>query len=279
MFLRVPPVPQLVAVYRDRYLPQLLACKTEGEIEHVARDVAEDLKKDIAWLPTPVRNVAYKELDKIAHVVRTKGSMQLNFPRARQVMMERGEVFTDPELSDYMYTLYGGIDVGVAALRPMFVQYATQYAAQGDLSWLFLVGMDYHYGPFSSRNMMEQIRIRDLAGRKIAVDGDFLRYDEKGDPQDRDSETFQTVARIFPSMSRTSILSAFALEKDQHYIYTELHRSIFREHWERFGETPFAVIGELWTGPNAAVKHGASWKTSNYLRKLDRYLNSIPWDH
>ena len=90
--------------------------------------------------------------------MRTKGSMHLNFVKGRQVMAERGEAFTDNELTDYMYTLHGGVDVGVAALKPMFVQYAAKYATPGDLSWLFLVGMDYHYGPFPSRNMMEQIR-------------------------------------------------------------------------------------------------------------------------
>ena len=160
----------------------------------------------------------------------------------------------------------------------MFVQYAAYYASRGDLSWLFFVGMDYHYGPFSSRNMMEQIRIRDLAGQKIALDGDFLHYDEKARPQERDSETLMTLRTVFPSTPRDNIFGAFLLEKDPHYVYTDLHKSIVAAHQERFGDTPFAVIGDLWMGENAKVKHGATWKTRAYLNKLDRYLNSIPWD-
>ena len=278
MLLRVPPVPRFYTAYREKYYGQLLACKTEGEVELIARKIAADLKRDASRLPNVITRVIDKELEKLIYVVRTKGSMQLNFVKARQVMAERGEAFTDNELTDYMYTLHGGIDVGVAALKPMFVQYAARYATPGDLSWLFLVGMDYHYGPFSSRNMMEQIRIRDLSGKKIALDGDFLHYNDKGAPADKVSDTFRAVATIFPSLGQSSILKAFVLEKDQHYIYTDLHRAILQAHIERFGETPFAVVGELWMGENAQIKHGASWKTNSYLKKLDRYLNSLPWD-
>ena len=279
MLLRIPPVPTFYEAYKKKYYNRLLACKTEGEVEVIARKIAADLKEDSSRLPAVIRKVIDKELDKLTHVVRTKGSMQLNFVRARQVLSERGEGFTDSELSDYMYTLHGGIDAGVAALRPMFVQYAARYASRGDLSWLFLVGMDYHYGPFSSRNMMEQIRIRDLSGKKLALDGDLLHYDDRGVPADRVSDTCRAVEGIFPSLGGPSILKAFVLEKDQHYIYTDVHRAILQAHSERFGATPFAVVGELWMDGNAQIKHGAHWKTSSYLRKLDRFLNSLPWDN
>jgi hypothetical protein len=138
--------------------------------------------------------------------------------------------------------------------------------------------MDYHYGPFTSRNVMEQIRIRDLSGRKIALDGDLLPYDEHGRPEDKDSETLQAVRCIFPTVPRDAIYNAFLLEKDPHYIYSDLHRSIASQHRERFGETPFAVIGELFTGNDTRIKHGFAWKTRIYLNKLDKYLNCIPWD-
>ncbi|MEW6114266.1 MAG: DUF1615 family protein, partial [Thermodesulfobacteriota bacterium] len=236
------------------------------------------LKRDCQNLPPFMRKIVNRNIDRLCQVVRTKGSMQLNFNRARQVMKDRDERFIDQELLDYMYTCQGGVDVGVAALKPMFVQYAARYATPGDLSWLFFVGMDYHYGPFSSRNMMEQIRIRDLSGARIALDGDLLHYDEDGTPHDKDSQTLQALRTAFPSVSRDEIFQAFLLEKDPHYIYTNVHRILSEAHQERFGETPFAVIGELWMGQEAQVKHGSMWKTKAYLKKLDRYLNSIPWD-
>jgi len=276
--MSMPPVPQLYASYKAKYYPRLMACRTEGEIEVVARNMADQLKRDADSLPNFIKNIIHKEVDKVANVVKTKGSMQLSFGRARQVMRDRGEEFTDQELSDYMYTLNGGLDVGVAALKPMFVQYAAHYSAAGTLSWLFFVGMDYHYGPFTSRNVMEQIRIRDLSGRKIALDGDLLPYDEHGRPEDKDSETLQAVRCIFPTVPRDAIYNAFLLEKDPHYIYSDLHRSIASQHRERFGETPFAVIGELFTGNDTRIKHGFAWKTRIYLNKLDKYLNCIPWD-
>jgi hypothetical protein len=276
--MSMPPVPQLYKSYKAKYYPRLMACRTEGEIEVVARNLADQLKHDADSLPNFIKKIINKEVDKVANVVKTKGSMQLSFTRARHVMKDRGEGFTDKDLTDYMYTLNGGLDVGVAALKPMFVQYAAHYAAQGTLSWLFLVGMDYHYGPFTSRNVMEQIRIRDLSGRKIALDGDFLPYDEQGRPEDVDSETLQAVRCIFPMVPRDVIYSAFLLEKEPQYIYCDLHKSIASQHRERFGETPFAVIGELFMGNDTRIKHGFAWKTKIYLNKLDRYLNSIPWD-
>jgi hypothetical protein len=276
--MSVPPVPQLYKVYKDKYYSRVLACQTEGQVEGVAQRMAEDLRKDAANLPGFVRSVVDKEIGKLANVVRTKGSMQLNFPRAKEVMHARGEEFTDQELSDYMYTRQGGVDVGVAALKPMFMQYAAHYATPDNLSWLFFVGMDYHYGPFSSRNMMEQIRIRDLSGRKIALDGDFLHYNEDGTPADKNSETLQALRSIFPDTPQEAILSGLVLEKSPQYVYTDIHRALESAHRRQFGETPFAAIGEVWIGGNGQLKHGFAWKTRVYLKKLDRYLNAIPWD-
>jgi hypothetical protein len=276
--VQMPGVHQVYLSYREKYLPKLAACKTEGEVDILARSIAKDLKHDASALPGLIRGVINKELDKLVYVVRTKGSMQLNFIRAREVMKERGERFTDTDLVEYMYTRHGGIDVGIAALKPMFLQYAACYGKPDDMSWLFFVGMDYHYGPFSSRNMMEQIRIRDLSGHKIAIDGDFLHYDAKGRPEDRESDTLKAAEAIFPRLPRTTIRDAFLSEKHRQYVYSDLHQAIMNAHRERFGETPFAVIGDLWMGHNAQLKHGTTWRTRSYLHKLDRYLNSLPWD-
>jgi len=274
----VPPVPQLYATYRERYRPKLLTCMTEGQVEIVARQISEDLKKDASMLPDMVKKVLDSELDRLKHVVRTKGSMQLNFARASRVMRDRGEQLSDEQLTKYMYSMRGGVDVGVASLKPMFVQYGAHLAQPDNLSWLFLVGMDYHYGPFSSRNMMEQIRIRDLSHRQIALDGDLLRYDAMARPVGVDSETLRTAASIFPHVPKSEIFKAFLLEKEPHYVYTEIYQAIAKAHRERFGETPFAVVGDLWVDRNAQIKHGLTWRTKSYLKKLDRYLNSIPWD-
>ncbi len=276
--MSVPPVPQFHQVYREKYYPMIAACKTEGDVETVARKVVENLRADAAFLPDFMRAILDKELSRVKNVVRTKGSMQLNFPRAIQVMRDRGEVFSEDELRDYMYTINGGVDVGIAALKPMFVQYAARYGSPGNRSWLFFVGMDYHYGPFSSRNMMEQIRINDLTGRNLAIDGDFLNYDDSGVPGSKESETLKAVDSFLPKTVRSELFQNFLLEKYPHYIYTNTHKRILATHQARFGPTPFAIIGDLWMGESAQIKHGATWKTQNYLKKLDKYLNSISWD-
>jgi hypothetical protein len=126
--------------------------------------------------------------------------------------------------------------------------------------------------------MMAQIRIRDRSGIDIPLDGDFLVYDDEGHPLDKVSATAHAVLQAFPSVSGAEVLRAFALEKDPHYVYTGLHRLIADTHRERYGDTPFAVIGELWMGKKTELKHGTVWKTQVYLHKLDRYLNSAPWD-
>ena len=241
--LAMPPIPKYYATYKDSYWPQLLTCRTESEVEKVARRLADDLKKDAEHFPAAVRSVVDQKIGKLAHIVRSKGSMQLKLFRARSAMRNRGEDVTDEELTEYLYTVDGGVDVGVAALKPMFIQYAARYAKKGDLSWLYLVGMDYHYGPFASRNMMEQIRLRDLSGLKIAIDGSFLNHGEEGRPEQQDSDTLLAAVRALPSRSKQEIFQAFLLEREPHYIYTDVHRAIERLHAERFGATPFAVSG------------------------------------
>jgi hypothetical protein len=140
------------------------------------------------------------------------------------------------------------------------------------------VGMDYHYGPFSSRNMMEQVRIKDLSGKKIPIDGDLLQYDDCARPSTDGSLTLSAASKALPDMPEDKILEAFLMEKDPHYIYTEVHKQLTKAHQEKFGETPFAVVGELRMGNQAQLKHGLLWKTRVYLNKLDRYLNAMPWD-
>ncbi len=61
---------------------------------------------------------------------------------------EPREEFTEKELTEYMYTMKGGVDVGVASLKPVFVQYAARYAKKDDLSWLFFVEWTTITGPF-----------------------------------------------------------------------------------------------------------------------------------
>src|SRR5208337_568489 len=103
----------------------------------------------------------------------------------------------------------------------------------------------YHYGPFASRNMMEQITIRDLSRQKIALDGSFLNHNEDGKPETEDSETLAAAVKALPAIQKHAIIKAFLLERDPHYIYTQVHRYIVEAHKERFGDTPFAVIGEI----------------------------------
>jgi len=277
--MSVPPVPKYYAAYKEKYWPQLLECRTESSVEVIARNIAEDLKKDAESFPSVVRKLVHKRINKLVNIVGSKGSMQLKLFRARPAMRSRGEEFTAQELTEYMYTMAGGVDVGVAALKPLFMQYAARCGKRGDLSWLFFVGMDYHYGPFSSRNMMEQVRIRDLSSKKIVVDGDFLHYDEDRRPEERDSDTLVAAAGCMQSIPKKTIYKAFLLEKDPHYIYSDVHLAIAAAHKQLFGETPFALIGEIRMGKSAEVKFGTTWTTNLYLNKLDRYLNSIPWDN
>ncbi|MGC8659890.1 MAG: DUF1615 family protein [Desulfomonilaceae bacterium] len=276
--LAIPPVAKLYGEYKDRYYAKLINCKTEWEIELVARNIAADLRSDTSKLPAIVRGVINRKIGKLTNVIRSKGSMQLKFSTARKVMKERGDNFSDDELLEYMYTINGGVDVGVAALKPAFIQYAAWNNHGPELSWLFFVGMDYNYGFFSSRNMMEQIRIRDLSGQNIGIDGDLLRRDKDGKLDIAGSETLIAAQEALPLIPKDKILKAFLLEKDPDYIYTDIHQIIAKRHREIFGDSPFAIIGRRSMGEGAEVKYGTTWTTDVYFQKLDRHLNSIPWD-
>jgi hypothetical protein len=275
----IPPFPRLYKEYRNRYYDRLLGCRTEGDIEVVAQEITKDIRGDLEILPEILEAKARRAISRINNVVGTKGSMQLSFDRAKRVMRDRGEEFTDTDLKRYIYTLDGGVDVGIAALKPMFIQYYAMFSGANDISWLFFVGMDYHYGAFSCRNMMDQMRLRDLSGMPIPIDGDFLRYDDKGGPKPQSSLTQEAARLAFPNLDPRTIFSGFLLEKDQSYIYTDIHKDISRAHEKSFGRTPFAMIGDLWMGKDALIKHGVIWKTDIYLKKLDARLGAIPWRH
>ncbi len=275
--LSMPPIPELYEIYKKRYYDKLLACETEGEVEAIAAGIADDLISDSESLPEFMRPKVIQAISRLYTVIGTKGSMQLNLSRAKRVIADRGESMDDSSLIKYMYTLEGGVDVGVAALKPMFVQYYSKLSGPTDRAWLFYVGMDYHYGPFSSRNMMEQVRLRDLSGMGIPIDGDLLRYDDHGNPAPQMSLTCEAAGLVFQTLDRSIIYNSFLLEKDPHYIYTEIHRRIESLHEKSFGPTPFAIINDLWMGKESLIKHGAIWKTDAYLRKLDERLNIIPW--
>lgn len=276
--LSLPVVSRYYAEYKQRYYPELAQCRTHWEVELIAKRLSDELKRDASKLPNAVAEIINREIDKLSNVIRSKGSMQLQFSTVRQVMKERGEEFTDQELLEYVYTVPGGVDVGVAALRPVFVQYAAWCGQDSNLSWLFLVGMDYNYGFFSSRNMMEQVRIRDLSGQDIGIDGDMLRYEEKRHLNLQDSQSFLAAQAALPKVPRDHILTAFLMEKKREYVYTDIHRLILEAHRQIFGETPFAAIGQRTSGERSEIKYGKTLTTDTYLRKLERRLSSIPWD-
>ncbi len=89
--MSIPPVPKYYAAYKDAYWPQVLACRTETDVEAVARKVADELKKDAAKFPPVVKEVVDQKINKVANVVRSKGSMQLKLFRACPAMKNRGK--------------------------------------------------------------------------------------------------------------------------------------------------------------------------------------------
>jgi hypothetical protein len=109
--------------------------------------------------------------------VTTAGSMQVKVSFARE--LGRAEGLDDDDVRELLYTRGGGVRFGTARL----IGYPARYT---DIVHRFA---DFNAGVYASRNAAFQEMLADLTGRDLALDGDLLLWDERGEPLDQDSKT------------------------------------------------------------------------------------------
>jgi hypothetical protein len=151
--------------------------------------------------------------------VRTGGPMQVSVEFAEQQMHARPYPYPRAgSVRNEVFSRRGGIYFGIANL----LDYPADYS-----SMLYRYA-DFNAGRYSSRNAAFQAAVARLGGRKLAPDGDLLRYAD-GHPSGKQSQTqaaLYALARRL-GLGRAAIDRDLAGEKQADFSTTALYRRVF----------------------------------------------------
>lgn len=151
--------------------------------------------------------------------VRTGGPMQVSVDFAEDYVRSRPYPFPhDRKLRAQVFSRRGGLYFGVAHLL--------NYLAPYDRPLYRFA--DFNTGRFASRNAAFQSAVAKLSGRRLARDGDLLRYDGSDLAQDA-GETQKAALALGPRlrMSQTEMLRDLKQEKSEGFERTMLYSRVF----------------------------------------------------
>lgn len=195
--------------------------------------------------------------------VKTVGSMQVSVAFARQSRLDPAseEVGETYELRDHLYTVEGGVELGVLQL----LGYSTPYAHKVHRF------ADYNAGRYASRNAAFQKVIATLSGAKIMLDGDLLRYGKDSRPSDEPSQTESWIRHIVAehglALGVEQIRRDLTKEKKRDFEETATFRrvrALYRK--TKKAEAPMAIIPEIRL---ESVKLSQGWTTRRFAEKVD----------
>jgi hypothetical protein len=151
--------------------------------------------------------------------IRTGGPMQVSIAFAEEHV--RNKPYPYPlrdSVRSEVFTRRGGVYFGIASL----LDYPTSY---GQMVYRFA---DFNAGRYSSRNAAFQEAVMRLAGQKLALDGDLLRYRE-GSPVAEASATQRALLTLRPrlNLSTAEILRDLKLEKSIAFEQTPLYQRLY----------------------------------------------------
>ncbi len=205
---------------RRTFAERLRAARTERDLDRVFRDLLalyrgrSPLVFGAASALGDVFGRSFEELNPIT----TAGSMQVSVRFAEELAEARGR---ERELvREELYTRRGGVLYGTARLLGHEASYETPLHRFAD----------YNAGLYASRNAAFQSQLARLTGRKLAPDGDLLRYDAEGDPAGEDSATLAALlafrATHAPELSEWRIRRDARLEKTRGFEETRTWEAV-----------------------------------------------------
>ncbi|WP_176736991.1 DUF1615 family protein [Oligoflexus tunisiensis] len=228
--------------------------RTERDLDRFFRDMANAYRERMPGpyaIASGLSLILGKGSLQNLNPVTTAGSMQVKISYARD--LEDLKSMTDEQLREYLYTRMGGIRVGTARL----IDYPASY---DDLIYRFA---DFNVGMYASRNAAFQAMLSDLTGRKLALDGDLLVYDEDGEPKDIDSESLKAMLAFGEKhdVSAWTIRRDARKEKSADFEDTETWEKV-REVWEakKRRKPPYARVPDVeLVSPKLARNRSTSW--------------------
>ena len=134
---------------------------------------------------------------------------------------------------------------------------------------------DFNAGQYSSRNAALQAAVTRLSGRKLALDGDLLRY-ERGRASDTVSATEAAVRALAESLglSARQIRSDLLREKDARFSNTRLYARMYQLADRKAGRAlPRARLPDIrLKGPKIQRKLTTAWFAKRVESRYDRCM-------
>lgn len=199
------------------YQKRIAALKTERELSDLVEEVVERV---------PVG----KKLFGNYNPVRTGGPMQVSVEFAESQVQERPYPYPQRgSVRSEVFTRRGGVYFGSAIL----LDYPAPYH---DILYRFA---DFNAGRYSSRNAAFQQALARISGKKVATDGDLLRY-KNGKPAPEPSSTLTLLldTQHILNMSPADIQRDVQLEKSASFSKTALYQRVFELADQKGGAQP-----------------------------------------
>lgn len=189
----------------ESYKSRIDSLRTERQMNDLFEDMAAEAGK--LGLPVGMKNP-----------IRTAGTMQVS------VDFAQGHIRAWPypyryqgSLRDEVFSRRGGIYFGTANL----LHYPAGYR---DMVYRFA---DFNAGRYSSRNAAFQLAVAELSGRKLAPDGDLLRYRDglpSGEASSTERALYQMSQRL--GLSNSAILRDLKQEKNSSFSQSALYQKV-----------------------------------------------------
>ncbi|QID17468.1 DUF1615 domain-containing protein [Nitrogeniibacter mangrovi] len=238
------------------YEQRIAALRTERQMNTLFNDMLSEL---------PLGKTLFSGFNPI----RTGGPMQVSVRFAEDVLRERGYPYERTgSVRDEVFTRRGGLYFGIANL----LDYPAPYPHP---RYRFA---DFNAGRYSSRNAGFQTAVARLTGRKLAPDGDLLRYVGER-PSDALSQTEAAVRALGDALGLDDgrIRDDLEAEKSADFADTRTYQRVFALADRRFGAVPRQAIPDiLLKSPKIRRKLTTRWFAQRVESRYDTCLQRVP---
>jgi hypothetical protein len=243
--------------------------RTEGDLDrYVESDLRPwllaTLKKDYRLPDGLASSIVGRVLPDPVHTI---GPMQVDFNKAYRNARKRGEHIESARamkrlLLDPDTALERGLKEGVYLL---WINYRFYRALLPPEEAVLYTAADYNAGEFSSRNSAFQEQLAAVTGRKLALDGDLLQYQD-GTPDPARSQTEEAAAALLQAdLSPSAVRRDLLYEKDAGFSETATARKVCAQyHAQSKKECRVARLPTGAGNPSAEVKSGITYSPANY---------------
>lgn len=195
----------------------------------------------------------------------TVGSMQVSVRFAQDQPMLQGQ--GEWQIREFLYTRYGGMYFGTLRLLG--------YPAGYDKAIYRFA--DYNVGMYASRNVAVQQQVARLTGRRLALDGDLLRYGKNGAAVNEVGESewaiVQVAGRYAPNLDSRAIRNDLLLEKTMAFENTKTYLAIKQAYQAKYGDAPYARLPEI---EIKSPKITSRFTTPQFARRVNkRYVDCL----